>query len=156
MGIHLGQAFGLAQRGMKRTRPSFSLASARRQKCRASAWSLGLGGVYGGYPPPTVRPAQHHTAQLDPCWEWVLLWCVGTFSLGYGFRRARRREISYRYLSFGLQAGIRRSARSAGAWESEVVGRGRWSCCPGLVGDGPPDGLPRPHSFPSGCPFQDA
>jgi hypothetical protein len=33
-------------------------------------------------------------------WNWVLLWCVSTFCLGYGFRRARRREINYCYMNF--------------------------------------------------------
>jgi len=33
-------------------------------------------------------------------WQWILIWGVSSFTLGYSFRRAREREINYCYLNF--------------------------------------------------------
>ena len=33
-------------------------------------------------------------------WPWILTWGLGTLGLGYGFRKARKREADYCYLNF--------------------------------------------------------
>jgi len=33
-------------------------------------------------------------------WQWILIWVVSSFTLGYSFLRAREREINYCYLNF--------------------------------------------------------